>query len=37
MIEAIGRTIPLEIINFEILRFKQTIYLAKVHKDIKDG
>ena len=37
MIEAIGRTIPLEVINFEILRFKQVIHLAEVHEDIKDG
>ena len=35
--EAIGRTIPLEVINFKILRFKQAIHLAEVHKDIKDG
>ena len=37
MIEAIGRTIPLEVINFKILRIKQAIHLAKVHEDIKDG
>ena len=35
--EAIGRNIPLVLINFEILRFKQAIHLAKVHEDIKDG
>ena len=35
--EAIGRTIPLEMIKFEILRFKHTIHLVKVHEGIKDG
>ena len=36
-IEAFGRTIPLDVINFEILRFNQAIQLAEVHEDIKDG
>ena len=36
-IEATGRTIPLESIFFEILKFKQVIHLAEVHEDIKDG
>ena len=35
--KAINRNIPSEVIIFEILRFKQAIYLAKVHEDIKDG
>ena len=35
--EAIGITIPSEVINFQILRFKQAIHLAEGHEDIKDG
>ena len=31
------RTIPVELINFKILRFKQAIQMAEAHEDIKDG
>ena len=34
-IEAIVRTIPLEVINFKIFRFKQALHLANVYEDTK--